>query len=176
MIILLGLRLSSKIILVFLSLSKFNEMNINSRGGYNSSALSYQNNMMSNNTHNMNYNNNINAVSALGLNNIQIENNQNKLKENTEILSVNMKINPETTLVFKIRKYDDMFKTVKIFCEINKLENRYIKPIILYIIKALNSIYGMYNLKLHDNEVKELNRIKINICCRKKCLKRRNKR
>ena len=43
----------------------------------------------------------------------QINNNSlfEKDKENTDIL-----------LTFKIRRYDDTFKTVKIFCEINKLD------------------------------------------------------
>ena len=77
-----------------------------------------------------------------------------KEKENTDILCINIKINNNELLVFKIRRYDDMFKTVKIFCEINKLDTKYIKPLIIYIIRALNSIYGIYNLSLNENEIK----------------------
>ena len=77
-----------------------------------------------------------------------------KEKENTDILCINIKINSNELLVFKIRRYDDMFKTVKIFCEINKLDTKYIKPLIIYIIRALNSIYGIYNLSLNENEIK----------------------
>ena len=53
-----------------------------------------------------------------------------------------------------------MFKTVKIFCEINKLDIKLIRPLIIYIIKALNSIYGIYNLKLRSDEIEYLKEIK----------------
>ena len=46
-----------------------------------------------------------------------------------------------------------MFRTVKIFCEINKLDIKLIRPLIIYIIKALNSIYGIYNLYLKPDEI-----------------------
>jgi hypothetical protein len=53
-----------------------------------------------------------------------------------------------------------MFKTVKIFCEINKLDIKLIRPLIIYIIKALNSIFGIYNLKLKEDEIQFLKDIK----------------
>ena len=81
-------------------------------------------------------------------------------KENTDILEIHVKISQKETLVFKIRRYDDMFKTVKIFCEINKLDIKLIRPLIIYIIKALNSIYGIYNLKLKNDEIQFLREIK----------------
>ena len=85
------------------------------------------------------------------------ENNENfKEKENTDILSINVKVSENESLVFKIRRYDDMFKTVKIFCEINHLDIKFIRPFILYIIKALNGIYGLYNLTLNDEEIEFL--------------------
>ena len=92
----------------------------------------------------------------------QINNNNlfEKDKENTVILEINVKISPEKTLTFKIRRYDDMFKTVKIFCEINKLDIKLIRPFIIYIIKALNSIYGIYNLKLKKDEIDFLKELK----------------
>lgn len=55
-----------------------------------------------------------------------------------------------------------MFKTVKIFCEINKLDTKLIRPLIMYIIKALNSIYGIYNLNLKPEEIIFLKNIKNN--------------
>ena len=79
-----------------------------------------------------------------------------KEKENTDILSINVKVSENESLVFKIRRYDDMFKTVKIFCEINHLDIKFIRPFILYIIKALNGIYGLYNLTLNDEEIEFL--------------------
>ena len=85
-----------------------------------------------------------------------------KEKENTDILEIHVKITSKDTLIFKIRRYDDMFKTVKIFCEINKLDIKLIRPFIIYIIKALNSIYGIYNLKLKNDEIQFLKDIKDN--------------
>ena len=87
-------------------------------------------------------------------NNMEFYHKKEKEKENTDILCINIKINNNELLVFKIRRYDDMFKTVKIFCEINKLDTKYIRPLIIYIIRALNSIYGIYNLSLNENEIK----------------------
>ena len=57
-----------------------------------------------------------------------------------------------------------MFKTVKIFCEINKLDIKLIRPFIIYIIKALNSIFGIYNLKLKEDEIQFLKDIKNEFC------------
>ena len=94
------------------------------------------------------------------INNSFIEN--EKEKENTDILEINVKISEKKTLVFKIRRYDDMFKTVKIFCEINKLDTKLIRIFIIYIIKALNSIYGIYNLSLKAEEISFLKDIKEN--------------
>jgi hypothetical protein len=93
----------------------------------------------------------------------QINNNNlfEKDKENTDILEINVKVSPEKTLTFKIRRYDDMFKTVKIFCEINNLDIKLIRPLIIYIIKALNSIYGIYNLKLKRDEIEFLKELKM---------------
>ena len=85
-----------------------------------------------------------------------------KEKENTDILEINVKISEKDTLIFKIRRYDDMFKTVKIFCEINKLDIKLMRPFIIYIIKALNSIYGIYNMKLKNNEIEFLKNLKDN--------------
>lgn len=85
-----------------------------------------------------------------------------KERENTDILEINVKISEKKSLIFKIRRYDDMFKTVKIFCEINKLDTKLIRPLIMYIIKALNSIYGIYNLNLKTEEINFLKNIKNN--------------
>ena len=92
----------------------------------------------------------------------QINNNNlfEKDKENTDILEINVKVSQTETLTFKIRRYDDMFRTVKMFCEINKLDIKLIRPLIMYIIKALNSIYGIYNLLLKKDEIEFLKEIK----------------
>ena len=94
----------------------------------------------------------------------QINNNNlfEKDKENTDILEIYVKISETETLTFKIRRYDDMFKTVKMFCEINKLDIKLIRPFIVYIIRALNSIYGIYNLNLNSDEIQFIKDIKNN--------------
>ena len=123
-----------------------------------------------NSHHNMNKNPFHNMMPKLELNQCilktQISNNNlfEKDKENTDILEINVKVSEGHTLTFKIRRFDDMFKTVKIFCEINKLDIKLIRPFIIYIIKALNSIYGIYNLPLKNDEILFLKDIKNSYC------------
>ena len=85
--------------------------------------------------------------------------NMYKKYENTEILEINVYILGKK-LIFKLRRYDNLFHTVRLFCEINNLDNKYIKPLISYIIIALNSIYGIMNLKLNKEEIDYLKEIK----------------
>ena len=119
-----------------------------------------------NSHHNMNKNPFHNMMPKLELNQCilktQISNNNlfEKDKENTDILEINVKVSEGHKLTFKIRRFDDMFKTVKIFCEINKLDIKLMRPFIIYIIKALNSIYGIYNLPLKNDEILFLKDIK----------------
>ena len=119
-----------------------------------------------NSHHNLNKNPFHNMMPQLELNQCilktQINNNNlfEKDKENTDILEINVKVSEGHTLTFKIRRFDDMFKTVKIFCEINKLDIKLIRSFIIYIIKALNSIYGIYNLPLKNEEILFLKDIK----------------
>ena len=139
-----------------------NNININ-----NIPNLSQCLNPNNNNHHNNNKNPFHNMMPQFELNQCilktQINNNNlfEKDKENTDILEINVKISPEKILTFKIRRYDDMFKTVKIFCEINNLDIKLIRPLIIYIIKALNSIYGIYNLRLKKDEIEFLKEIKL---------------
>ena len=112
----------------------------------------------SNNSNSFNQRNSFDSFRSTNKSGSIIDN--EKEKENTDILAIHVKISKKETLVFKIRRYDDMFKTVKIFCEINKLDIKLIRPLIIYIIKALNSIYGIYNLKLKSDEIEYLKEIK----------------
>ena len=144
------------------NLFKTNNININ-----NIPNLTQCLNPNNNTHHNINKNPFHNMMPQFELNQCilktQINNNNlfEKDKENTDILEINVKVSPEKTLTFKIRRYDDMFKTVKIFCEINNLDIKLIRPLIIYIIKALNSIYGIYNLKLKRDEIEFLKEIKM---------------
>ena len=77
-------------------------------------------------------------------------------KENTCILEINVKIAKDKNYKFILKRFDDLFETVQIFCQINELDTNLYIPIIVNIIKALNSIYGIYNLELNEKEIHEL--------------------
>ena len=153
--------------LAITSFNLFESNNINNLGNINLPNLQqFLNN--NNSHHNLSTNPFHNMMPQFELNKCilktQINNNNlfEKDKENTDILEINVKITDNETLTFKIRRYDDMFKTVKIFCEINKLDIKLMRPFIIYIIKALNSIYGIYNINLRSDEIQLLKDIKTN--------------
>ena len=81
-------------------------------------------------------------------------------KENTCILEIIIKISENKVYRFILRRYDDLFQDVEIFCEINKIKTELIGPIIMYIFKALNTIYSIMNLPLNQNEIEFLQKIK----------------
>ena len=147
-------------------ISSFNLFEPNNININNIPSLSQCLNSNNNNHHNINKNPFHNMMPQFELNQCilktQINNNNlfEKDKENTDILDIKVKVAPNKTLTFKIRRYDDMFRTVKIFCEINKLDIKLIRPLIIYIIKALNSIYGIYNLRLRRDEIEFLKELK----------------
>ena len=89
-------------------------------------------------------------------------NNNNTIdkNENTVILEINVKISDKKSINFKLRKYDDMFQMVQECCKKNNLNENYINFFVYTIIKALNSIYGIYNLRLKEDEIKFLKEIK----------------
>ena len=98
--------------------------------------------------------------SKLNLSNIRIGNGYyDKETDNTVLFTITIKVSNED-LLLKIRRNDDIFKTVRIFCEVKKLDEKYKRPLILYIIKVLNRIYGIVTLNLTRDEIKFLNGIK----------------
>ena len=149
-----------------LPISSFNLFEPNNININNIPSLSQCLSSNNNSHHNINKNPFHNMMPQFELNQCilktQINNNNlfEKDKENTDILEIKVKVAQNKTLTFKIRRYDDMFKTVKIFCEINKLDIKLIRPLIIYIIKALNSIYGIYNLRLRRDEIEFLKELK----------------
>ena len=84
---------------------------------------------------------------------IEIKEKKEKKDENIVILAINLKISKDKTIFFELRKYDDMFLVIKKFCEENNLNEKIQKFLPLVIIKALNSIYGIMNLKLTNEEI-----------------------
>ena len=80
--------------------------------------------------------------------------------ENTEILRVNVKISKDKNAIFRLKRYDDVFETIKIFCEINLIDEKLIKPLIIKSLSAMNTIYQIMNCKLDDENIKLLKSIK----------------
>lgn len=79
---------------------------------------------------------------------------------NTEILNVKVKISKDRTAIFKLKRYDDLFYTIKLFCEINNVDEQLIKPLIIKSLSALNTIYQLMNCKLDDKQINILKKIK----------------
>ena len=94
-------------------------------------------------------------------NNNEIEKYQqiNPYLENTEVLKVNVKISKDKTVIFKIRRYDDLFFTVKLFCEINSIEEKFLKPLIIKSLSTLNTIYQIFNNHITSEEITLLKNI-----------------
>ena len=151
-------------------LSSFNLLDLNILNIKNNPNLPHCLNNINYNSQNIRNNPFNNLMPQMDLNQCLLKNainnyNHNLLernKENTDILEINVKVSKTKTLTFKIRRYDDMFRAVKIFCEINNLDIKLIRPLIIYIIKALNSIYGIYNLYLKPDEIEFLKELKRN--------------
>lgn len=80
--------------------------------------------------------------------------------ENTEILRVKVKISKDNLAEFKLKRYDDVFETIKLFCEINGVKEELIKPLIMKSLSALNSIYQAMNSRISDEDAKLLKKLK----------------
>ena len=86
----------------------------------------------------------------------------NPILENTEILKVNVKISKNNYAIFKLKRYDDIFYTIKLFCEINGVKEELIKPLIVKSLCALNTIYQVMNSKMDNDNINLLKKIKNN--------------
>lgn len=84
----------------------------------------------------------------------------NPFIENTEILRINVKISKDKIKVFTLKRYDDIFKTINLFCKINFLDEKLIKPIIIRSLSTLNTIYQIMNSELNTQQIKILQKIK----------------
>jgi hypothetical protein len=80
--------------------------------------------------------------------------------ENTEILKVNVKISKDKFATFKLKRYDDVFETIKLFCEINSVDEKLIKPLIIKSLATLNTIYQVMNSKLEEKQIDVLKKVK----------------
>ena len=84
----------------------------------------------------------------------------NSILENTEILNVKVKISKDKNALFKVRRFDDLFLTVKLFCEINSIDEKMMRPIITQALCTLNSIYQVYNTQLDMKNIRVLRMLK----------------
>ena len=84
----------------------------------------------------------------------------NKYLENTEVLQVKVKISENETATFKIKRYDDLFLTISVFCEIYSIDERLMKPLILKTLSALNTIYQVYNSNVSKDNITTLKNAK----------------
>ena len=82
--------------------------------------------------------------------------------ENIVILDINVKISDNKSINFQLKKFDDMVQLVKDTCKKNELGEDYANFFVYTIIKALNSIYGIYNLPLKKEEIEFLQNLKDN--------------
>ncbi len=80
--------------------------------------------------------------------------------ENTVILEIIVKLNNNKNLLFKLRRFDDMFEVIKESCKVNDISESLIPFFAYKIIKAMNSIYGIVNLKLTEDEINYLKKLK----------------
>jgi hypothetical protein len=67
-------------------------------------------------------------------------------RENTEIL--NVKFNFDGDKILRISRFDDIFQTVKFFCEQNRIPDYFLKSILINVTQALDYIYKIYNSRL----------------------------
>ncbi len=79
--------------------------------------------------------------------------------ENTEILRVCVKISKNKNAIFRLKRYDDVFETIKIFCEINSINEKLIKPLIIKSLSTMNTIYQIMNSTLNNEQIQIMTKI-----------------
>ena len=94
-------------------------------------------------------------------NNSKITN--SRIFENTLILSVKIKVGKNKFVIFNLRKYDDLFKSMKLFCKLNHIDEILVKYLIIQVLKTLNNVYKINNYFLSQREKNYLFNI-TNIC------------
>ena len=77
------------------------------------------------------------------------------------MLKVNIKISKNETATFRIKRYDDLFFTINLFCEIYSIDEKLMKPIIIKTLCTLNTIYQIYNSELSKENIEVLKNVKL---------------
>jgi uncharacterized protein YifE (UPF0438 family) len=78
---------------------------------------------------------------------------------NSEILKVTINYDHKE-LTLSLSRFDDIYLSTKSFFEINKLPDRFIKPIIYKICENMNKIFTTYNQNLTDLDMDYLTSLK----------------
>ena len=71
-----------------------------------------------------------------------------------------VKIGENKFAYFKLKRFDDIFMTIQYFCEINNLDEKMIKPLIIKSLCAINTIYQVMNSKLNTENMEVLKVVK----------------
>lgn len=79
---------------------------------------------------------------------------ENTTNENTVILTLKIKVAKNDYRIFNLKKYDDLFISLKKFFDLNQIKQELVKPIITKIFSALNKIFWLLNNKIgiYDQE------------------------
>ena len=72
---------------------------------------------------------------------------------------MNVKIAKDKNAIFRLKRFDDVFETIKLFCEINSIDEKLIKPLIIKSLSTLNTIYQIMNSKVDNEQILLMNRI-----------------
>ena len=68
--------------------------------------------------------------------------------ENTIILTLKLKIKKDEYINFNLRRYDDLFESLKEFVHLNKIKKDLLKPIVIKVFEILNKIFYLLNNKI----------------------------
>ena len=71
-----------------------------------------------------------------------------------------VKIGENKFAYFKLKRFDDIFMTIQYFCEINNIDEKMIKPLIIKSLCAINTIYQVMNSKLNTENMEVLKEVK----------------
>ena len=130
----------------------------NSRNYIGSNFKQRQNKLNNLNIGNSIYNSNQNFLNK---NAKKLKNNKaksNKCKdENIVILKIKIKIAPNDSKIFALKKYDDLFVKISDFFDMYKIKTDLVKPTISRIFSALDYIFYAFNNKIGKYDLNYLN-------------------
>ena len=84
-------------------------------------------------------------------------NNKINENENIVILILKLKIGKNDIRYFYLKKYDNLFESIQKFIDMNKINQKLTKPIIISIFKALNKVFYLINNRIGKYDQKYLN-------------------